>query len=90
MLPLTCPVVLGSGSGSFRNLSRPCRDGPWSACVTGSGVGVGVALDSPFPGDGSPSCWPFSFSLVCDWNAAFPVNSGGFTIEALSHLNGCW
>lgn len=49
----------------------------------------GRALGSPFPGDGSPPAG-LSPSLWCDWNVTFPVNPGGFTIEDLSHLNGCW
>lgn len=59
-------------------------------------MGVALALGSPFPGDGSPFAHMLVWkelvaflSLVCDWNASFPVNCGDFTIEALSHLNGC-
>ena len=90
--PSHLPRMLGSGPASFRNVSRPCQDGLWSALV------VGVVWEWTWPWTALflerearlPTRWPFFLSLVCSWNAAFPVNCGGFTIEALSHLNGCW
>lgn len=57
VLPLTCPRRLGSGSGTFRNLSGPCQE----CAGHGSGVGVDLALGSPFPGDGSLSARRLAF-----------------------------
>lgn len=61
----------------------------------GSGVGVDVALGSPLPKSrarlpagrrGSMSPLP-TVPLECC--RPVPVDCGSFTVEALSHLNGC-
>lgn len=95
LCPLSPPEEAGAQAGlhqeSFRTLQR------WPRSMPAEGGGAsGPGLGQPFSQRQSPSAAPagkesaaFPPSLVCAWHVAVLVNCGRFTIEALSHGNGC-